>query len=98
MLQLGLLLIDPFHRQTLLIFLGLTESLILKQTLQKKDKNNATANTMAGKAWNTLRDFCPDFPSILQSEQVEESQSQSADYRAGRLHRKSHSVFFSFRL
>lgn len=39
MLQLGLLLIDPLHRQPLLIFLGLTKSLILKQTLKKDTKS-----------------------------------------------------------
>lgn len=54
MLQLGLLLIDPFHRQTLLIFLGLTESLILKQTLKiKRHKNNVTANKKQGKIAKT---------------------------------------------
>lgn len=46
MLQLGLLLIDPLHRQPLLIFLMLTESLILKQTL--KD-TNVTAIIIHGK-------------------------------------------------
>lgn len=46
MLQLGLLLIDPLHRQPLLIFLMLTESLILKQTL--KD-TNVTAINIHGK-------------------------------------------------
>lgn len=39
MLQLGLLLIDPLHRQPLPIFLGLTERLILKQTLKKTKRN-----------------------------------------------------------
>ncbi len=29
------------------------------------------------KAWNTLRDFCPDFPPILQSEQVDASWGKS---------------------
>ncbi len=38
---------------------------------------------MSAKAWNTLRDFCPDFPrfySLNKLTLVEESQSQSADY------------------
>ncbi len=38
---------------------------------------NATGSTPSSKAWNTLRDYCP---RIVQSEQVEESQSQSVDY------------------
>ncbi len=56
------------------------------------------------KAWNTLHDFCPDFPLILQSEQVEESQSRSADYSWQITQKISSCImvtnadFFSFRL
>jgi len=32
---------------------------------------------VAAKAWNTLHDFCPDFPPILQSEQVDASWGKS---------------------
>ncbi len=43
--------------------------------------NSLSCSRNQSEAWNTLHDFWPDFPLILQSEQaVEESQSQSADY------------------
>ncbi len=43
-------------------------------------------------AWNTLRNFCPDFPPILQSEQVGASWGKSEPVR---FHRKSCIVLWS---